>query len=165
MLAVRTILHPTDFSGCSRQAFRLAAVLARQERARLVVLHVKPPDTPTVSSGNRLAEMQPEEHDEKVREVLGRFRVDDPTVTVEHRVAAGNAARVILEQADKSGCDLIVMGTHGRTGPDRLLLGSVAEQVLCRAHCPVLTVRASRRRDPQAITLVLRPGCRAGVAV
>jgi hypothetical protein len=73
--------------------------------------------------------------------VLHRFQVSDPTVHVEHRLADGNPSEEILRQARDTGCDLIVMGTHGRRGLGRLLLGSVAEEVMRKAPCPVLTVK------------------------
>jgi nucleotide-binding universal stress UspA family protein len=142
MLPIKTILHPTDFSDCSRQAFRLASLLAREQGGRLIILHVKPPPEVTVASGDALVVLQPGGYDERLRQALRRLDVDDPEVTVEHRLAEGNPARVIVEQAEASGCDLIVMGTHGRTGLGRLLLGSVAEHVLRKACCPVLTVKA-----------------------
>jgi nucleotide-binding universal stress UspA family protein len=157
MLPIKTILHPTDFSDCSRQAFRLASLLAQEQGARLIILHVKPPPEVTVASGDALVVLQPGGYDERLRQALRRLEVADPEVTVEHRLAEGNPARVIVEQAEASGCDLIVMGTHGRTGLGRLLLGSVAEHVLRKACCPVLTVKAPApdfevaRRAAQAV--------------
>jgi nucleotide-binding universal stress UspA family protein len=65
----------------------------------------------------------------------------DPAVKIEHRLAEGDPAREILRVARETGCDLIVMGTHGWTGLGRLLMGSVAEQVVRKATCPVLTVK------------------------
>ena len=64
-----------------------------------------------------------------------------PDITVEHRLERGEPALVILAVAQETGADLIVMGTHGRTGLRRLLMGSVAEQVVRKASCPVLTIR------------------------
>jgi quercetin dioxygenase-like cupin family protein len=69
---------------------------------------------------------------------------------VEHRVAEGNAPGEILRLAQALRCDLIVMGTHGRTGLDRLLTGSVAEEVLRKAICPVLVVRMPPSETPPA---------------
>ena len=65
----------------------------------------------------------------------------DPLISLEHRLADGVAVTEIVGEAEKSHCDLIVMGTHGFTGLSRLLMGSVAEGVLRRAPCPVLTVK------------------------
>jgi nucleotide-binding universal stress UspA family protein len=69
------------------------------------------------------------------------MQAPDQNVRVEHRLEEGHAATVILQAADDVQAGLIIMGTHGRTGLGRLLLGSVAEHVLREAHCPVLTVK------------------------
>jgi nucleotide-binding universal stress UspA family protein len=61
---------------------------------------------------------------------------------VEYRITQGDAAAEILRLAEETKCDLIAMGTHGRTGLERLVVGSVAETVMRKAHCPVLTVRS-----------------------
>jgi nucleotide-binding universal stress UspA family protein len=132
MLRIQTILHPTDFSERSRYAFQPACSLARDHGARLIVLHVMP--VPLVQE-KRL-------YREEMAEELNRLRAPDTQVQVEHRLEEGDAATQILRVALETGCDLIVLGTHGRTGLGRLLMGSVAEQVLRMASCPVLTVRA-----------------------
>jgi nucleotide-binding universal stress UspA family protein len=139
MLAIKTILHPTDFSERSHYAFRLACALARDHGARLIVLHVAETPMPIASAG--VVILQPTINLDIPRAQLQRLRPPDPTIPVEHRLTVGTAAAAILEEADKSNCDLIVLGTHGRTGLGRLLMGSVAEQVVRRAPCPVLTVK------------------------
>jgi nucleotide-binding universal stress UspA family protein len=68
-------------------------------------------------------------------------------VAVEQRLAEGDPAAEILHLATDTGCDMIVLGTHGRTGLDRLLMGSVAEQIVRKAPCPVLTVKAPQSRS------------------
>jgi nucleotide-binding universal stress UspA family protein len=70
------------------------------------------------------------------------MRPSDPKVRVRYLLVEGNPAAEILSAAREGNCDLIVMGTHGRTGLNRLLMGSVAEEVVRKAPCPVLTVRA-----------------------
>jgi nucleotide-binding universal stress UspA family protein len=132
MLSVQTILHPTDFSQRSGYAFHLACSLARDRGARLVVLHVMPV---SLVQEKRL-------YREEMQAELNRLGAPGAQVQVEHRLAEGDAATQILQVAQETGCDLIVMGTHGRTGLGRFLMGSVAEQVLRRTSCPVLTVRA-----------------------
>ena len=132
MLSIQTILHPTDFSECSGHALQLACSLARDHGARLIVLHVMP--VPLVQE-KRL-------YREEMTSELNRLGASDAQVRVEHRLEEGDAATQILRIAQETGCDLIVLGTHGRTGLGRLLMGSVAEQVLRTATCPVLTVRA-----------------------
>jgi nucleotide-binding universal stress UspA family protein len=73
-------------------------------------------------------------------------------------VQVGNAAAVIIEVAQEQGCDLIVMGTHGRTGVAHLFLGSVAEKVVRTAPCPVLTIRS----DTAAREAVHEPATETG---
>ena len=131
MLSIQTILHPTDFSECSGHALQLACSLARDHGARLIVLHVMP--VPLVQE-KRL-------YREEMTSELNRLGAPEAQVRVEHRLEEGDAATQILRVAQEMGCDLIVLGTHGRTGLGRLLMGSVAEQVLRTASCPVLTVR------------------------
>jgi nucleotide-binding universal stress UspA family protein len=131
MLPIQTILHPTDFSQRSHHALELAFALARDCGARLIILHVMP--VPIQQKRLYREEME--------GELLG-MRVPDPQVRVERRLEEGDPATQILRVAQETNCDLIVMGSHGRTGLDRLLMGSVAEEVVRRASCAVLTVKA-----------------------
>jgi nucleotide-binding universal stress UspA family protein len=150
MTSLQTILCPTDFSDCSRSAFELASLLARQEGARLVILHVHAPLTPFVGFGKALARVEPSNQRDGLDKLLHRFRVDDPRIGVEYRMIEGDPASEIVRQAYLTECDLIVMGSHGRTGFKRLLLmGSVAEHVLRNAPCAVVTVRAPERAFPR----------------
>jgi nucleotide-binding universal stress UspA family protein len=139
MLTVRTILHPTDFSEHSKLAFRLARSLARDYGARLIVLHVAEP--PPGAVGERVFTLPPPLDLEALRQRLQKLKPRDPKIPVEHRVVEGLADTEILKAAEATKCDVIVLGTHGRTGLDRLLMGSVAEQVLRGAPCPVVTVK------------------------
>jgi nucleotide-binding universal stress UspA family protein len=141
MTPIRTILHPTDFSDCSRWAFRLAACLAQAEGARLVVLHVKQAPPSSGLARRVLNQLPPGEYDDWLRHQLERFRVANSVLQVEHRLTEGNPASEILRVVRDTDCDLVVMGTHGRTGLDQLVLGSVAEWVAKKAQCPVVTVR------------------------
>jgi nucleotide-binding universal stress UspA family protein len=84
---------------------------------------------------------EPEAKEAEVLQKLQSVRPADPAIVVEHRLCCGDAAWEIIELARALKSDLIVMGTHGRTGVGRLLMGSVAEAVLRRAHCPVLTLK------------------------
>jgi nucleotide-binding universal stress UspA family protein len=148
MLAIKTILHPTDFSERSDLAFRLACSLARDYGARLIVLHVAEPDVPVTPAG-MLVE-QPVINLNILREKLHQLQPADPKIPVEHRLIVGAAATQILQVAKVAKCDLIVQGTHGRTGLGRLLMGSVAEQVVRKASCPVLTVKTPRPPAPSS---------------
>jgi nucleotide-binding universal stress UspA family protein len=147
MLPVRTILHPTDFSEHSRFAFRLACALARDYGARLVVLHVGPP--PGIVYGTGPVPVEGQRYQEELQEQFAQVQAPHSKVTVEHRlVLSADPAGAILSVAGELGCDVIVLGTHGRTGLRRALLGSVAEQVVRKAPCPVLTVKAPPKAAP-----------------
>jgi nucleotide-binding universal stress UspA family protein len=143
MLAIRTILHPTDFSDYSDNAFRLACSLARDYGARLIVLHVL--ERPVlIYTGVMTAPPPPPpspEERQAVQEQLHRIKPQDPAIRVEHLLEEGDPATAILQVAQERQGDLIVIGTHGRTGLGRLLMGSVAEKVVRKAPCPVLTVK------------------------
>ena len=139
MLAVKTVLHATDFSKNSAFAFRLACALARDYGARLVILHVAAP--PAVFYGEGIYLPPPEEYEEPLHDKLLRLQPHDRRVVTEHRLEEGPPAPTILRVAAQAKADVIVLGTHGRTGLGRLIMGSVAEQVVRKAPCPVLTVK------------------------
>jgi nucleotide-binding universal stress UspA family protein len=138
MLPIHTILFPTDFSENAQAAFPLACSLARDCGARIVVLYVLPPP---LGHEELVARHHPSEYYAPPWQLLRQVRPPEENVRVEHRLEEGDAAKEILAVAQEIQAGLIVMGTHGRTGLGRLLLGSVAEQVLRQAECPVLTIR------------------------
>ncbi|HEY7423522.1 MAG TPA: universal stress protein [Gemmataceae bacterium] len=141
MFAMKTILYPTDFSADAWPAFEVACALAGEGRGRLVVLHVARPPVGT-RGGTAGVPPLPVEYDcERLWEQLNRIQPSRPGIDVEHRLEYGEPESVILRTAHEIGADLIVMGTHGRTGLRRLLMGSVAEHVVRKASCSVLTVR------------------------
>jgi nucleotide-binding universal stress UspA family protein len=143
MLPIKTILHPTDFSEQSSQAFRMACAVARDYGARVVVCHVM---ALPIHAYRELGPFVPEPAvmEDEVRQTLEAVRPRNPAVAVEHRLCKGDAATEIVALAGEIKADVIVLGTHGRTGLSRLAPGSVAETVLRRAPCPVLTVKAPR---------------------
>jgi nucleotide-binding universal stress UspA family protein len=162
MLHVQTILHPTDFSPCSQDAFRLACALAEDYAARLVVLHVAAPPAFFYGEGTLVGHSP--EHLAQLGEQLTRVRPRDPGVAVEYRLTEGDPATEILHVATETGSDVIVLGTHGRTGLGRLLMGSVAEDVLRKARCPVVTAKGPVRETappappgPQKVEMVEVP--------
>jgi nucleotide-binding universal stress UspA family protein len=139
MLSMRTILHPTDFSEASRYALQLACALARDHGARLILLHAA--ELPTAVYGEIPLAMDAASYADELCEKLRQLPVSG-LERVKHTVALGtDPVTETVRVAAETPCDLIVMGTHGRRGLRRALLGSVAEQVLRRAPCPVLTVR------------------------
>src|SRR4051794_19356212 len=115
MKHLQTILHPTDFSDCSHRAFELAGSLARERGARLIILHVKPP-CGTKAAQRPLPPLPVQADDLDRWEALQQFQAVVPGVQVETWLAEGEPGEVILRWAREAGCDLIVMGTHGRTG-------------------------------------------------
>ncbi|MBN9522841.1 universal stress protein [bacterium] len=139
MLAIRRILHPTDFSDSSQTAFEVACALARDYDAELVLCYVEPWPAVPVVDGIAL-DVPADDADADVSR-LADVRPEDPAVRVVRRLRRGEAAHEILTVAADAAVDLIVMGTHGRGGLPRLVLGSVAESVMRKAPCPVLTVR------------------------
>lgn len=152
MISIHRIVHPTDFSVASRTALIWALKLAKQNRAELMVIHVLPPPTPIfeVESAERpQAEAQLLTLMRKIRWV----RVKTKRLLLKGKTSV---AAHIVKVAGILKADLIVMGTHGRTGVSRFLVGSAAARVIARAHCPVLVVqnRASKtsRRDKPVST-------------
>jgi len=142
MTAITHILCPVDFSEFSRHALDSAVAIARQQHAAVTALYVVPPPQ-TVSPPIGLAAYVPYVYTaadlQEFQKTLARFvaAVDYPVTAVS--VEALVVDEIVARAADLPA-DLIVMGTHGRSGFDRLVLGSVAERVLVKAKCPVLTV-------------------------
>jgi nucleotide-binding universal stress UspA family protein len=143
---IRTILHPTDFSGPSGLAFQTACALARDCGARLVVLHVA--EFPANVYPEATRHEDPALRHPALWDKVRQLRPPSPEVPVEHRLAGGDAAAEVVRAAREAGSDLIVMGTHGRSGLKHLLMGSVAERVVRQAPCPVLTVKAPAPAAP-----------------
>ena len=135
-----TILHPTDFSKGSDVAFQYACELARDYNARLVVLHTQEPVSTMIPEGGLIPMDLPDPGDADHKR-FDAIQAAGPGVRLEKLFREGAATATIVETAIELKADLIVMGTHGRTGLGRLVLGSVAEHVLRKAPCPVLTVK------------------------
>ncbi len=138
------ILVPTDFSDGSQRAFETAIDMARDSGAQLTVLHVH--HVPVNVFPDVILPMSPDllrDIEHSVDLVLARWRdqAAGAGVVADVRTTIGNTADEICKAADEIGADLIVIGTHGRGGLSHALLGSVAEKVVRKAPCPVLTVR------------------------
>ena len=139
---IRVILHPTDFSDGSKAALRVARSLARDLGARLLILHVMPSE---IFVSEAVIPVDPATYRTTLEAMRGHLDGPDLKYPVEARLGQGTAADESLRVAQEVECDLIVMGTHGRTGLGRLLMGSVAESVLPRADCPVIVVKGPAR--------------------
>src|SRR5262245_52792421 len=143
MDTIKKILVPTDFSAHADEAFRVAHALARAIGAEVILFHVATPPAVVTEGGRLLAHPGTEE----AVNLWDRFQTMQPTdtgVRLEHQVIVSDkpGAGHILEVLEKLGCDLIVMGTHGRSWLKQRLFGSVAEEVVRRARCPVMVVKA-----------------------
>jgi nucleotide-binding universal stress UspA family protein len=143
------ILHPTDYTECSEPALRVAAGLAHDHKAGLVLLHVAETLGPEkLSFGEVASGPQPATYRSKLFEQLHKVRPPDSQIHVEYVLSEEDPVTAILRTAAIEQCDLIVMGTHGITGWRRWVLGSIAEEVVRRANCPVLVVKPLRPAEP-----------------
>ncbi len=138
-MKLNKILFPTDFSHSGAGAMKLASSLARDADARLLIVHVE--ESPLAYGGGEMYYGIAEPDTDELKKMLAEVVPSDSNVPYEHHLIAGEPASALVEFAKKEKVDLIVMGTHGRTGLSRLLIGSVAEAVMRRAHCPVLTYK------------------------
>jgi nucleotide-binding universal stress UspA family protein len=160
MKRLERILFPTDFSACADQALAVAADLARTSDAELhllhaVILHSYDPDRSEdqlAASEEAVARLWEEVAEKRLTGAADGAVTPPRLVTAQRRGVS--AADVIVAYAKEHDSELVVMGTHGRRGAGQLLLGSVAEQVVRRCPCPVLTVR--ERTEPQLISSVER---------
>ncbi|GIW78873.1 MAG: universal stress protein [Gemmatales bacterium] len=136
MIHIKRILYPTDFSSYSNQAYFHAVALAENHGAELTIIYVH-------SSREKNAEYW--------RGQLEQIRPLNRSITVRHKMLFGDPATEIVRFAHESMADLIVMGTHGRTGVEKILLGSVAEKVMQDAPCSVMVVKLPRAIPDQCL--------------
>ena len=146
MNKIEKILAPTDLSELSARGVRYALELSRGWGAEVTVYHI--------ADGAELASCKAfslQDLVEKHKKSLSQFLTDHfaellPLVEVREKVEVGEPAASILAEAEKAGSDLIVMSTHGRTGLAHLLMGSVTEEVVRNAVCPVFSVHAPKKK-------------------
>lgn len=150
-MAWKTILVPHDFSSCANHAAALARDLAQSHGAKLVLLHVA--ELPPGWDPDAMIAATPTDVPLPAREVTaagarghmedlaGRLRKEGIEVTT--LVRTGDVVEEILAAVQREGADLIVMGTHGRSGIAHMIVGSVAEKIVRQAPVPVLTLRAT----------------------
>lgn len=146
----QTILFGTDFSAGSRRALRLALDLARSEKAKLLVVHAAPSFAIADVEGRLVPRVRNQVEAAAHRDAerrIGRIvkQAQEARVRAEGLVVSGDAAAAINRAARRHRADLVMIGTHGRSGFKRALLGSVAAEVIGTASRPVLTVRSTGR--------------------
>jgi nucleotide-binding universal stress UspA family protein len=152
VIEFKNVLCAIDLSDASVRTLKYAAAVARWYKARLTVLHVAPTfDAMQVRAGtigDAIDIVQPMPREEVLNELraslaASKIAADDATLAAE----AGEPVATLVDQALSIPADLLVMGTHGRSGFDRLLLGSVTEKVLHKAPCPIPDGAAARAPD------------------
>jgi nucleotide-binding universal stress UspA family protein len=153
MIEIRRILCPVDFSDYSRRALDHAMAIARWYGSTVTALHVFSPAPVTAYGPGPLVfeptMLMPVDREQLLANTRAFIEAESaPGVVIDALVREGNAAVEILNEAACINADLLVIGTHGRSGFERFLLGSVAEKVLRKASCPVLTVP---RGQPDAV--------------
>lgn len=142
---LQRVVVPVDFSAESLAAVREALELVRGDASKIYVVHVLAEMSPA-DPGVVWGEISDENRAEHVRDAL-RQSLPGPQLQPLHlEVVFGDAGFRIAEFAERIGADLIVIPSHGRTGIQHLLIGSVAERVIRYAHCPVLVLRNQRNR-------------------
>jgi nucleotide-binding universal stress UspA family protein len=146
MNRIRRILHPTDFSKASAAAYKRAVDMAKANRAELVLVHVLTPAIPMVADGyvspqvyEDMANATRAYGQKHLTALIGKAK--QAGVRVKGLLLEGVPHERIAQAARSRKADLLVIGTHGRTGFAKLFLGSVASRVLAVAPCPVLAVR------------------------
>jgi len=143
------ILHPTDYSKESHNAFHYAVALARFHHSRLLVLHVVDTLGPEqLTYGEAVSQKQPDGYQRRLWEEFRRqLQVPAELGEVELLLEEGDPVAAIVRTAKERHCDLIVMASHERVGLNHLLFRGTVEKVLGQAPCPVLVVKASATAD------------------
>jgi universal stress protein A len=151
---IQKILFPTDFSQLSTAALDYASRLASESHARLYIVHVDEQFLKHAAMGDagyRFSPLSDSEARKAIRDQLSRIRPTTAGINFEHHCFDGAAVEELLDFAKRENVDLIVMGSHGRSGLSRLLMGSVAEGVARQAKCPVLIVKQPIPRDDRIL--------------
>ena len=139
---MRKILYATDFSDCCHAALAMASSLARDSGATLVIAHVHEPAFAYTEGLGAAYSTLPDQERRDAQQLLDAVQPTLPDVACERCLLEGTPAHAIVEFAEQAeDIDMIVLGTHGRTGISRALMGSIAEEVVRNAPCPVLTLK------------------------
>jgi nucleotide-binding universal stress UspA family protein len=139
-IALKNVLFATDFSSCSNAALPYALSVARRYAATLYAAHVMPTKAEMVLLAPETWPTMAEEEDKRVRLCFKQLENQLQELPHEVLMPIGKVAATLAQVVEERKIDLLVLGTHGRTGVGKLFLGSVAEEVFRRADCPVLTV-------------------------
>jgi nucleotide-binding universal stress UspA family protein len=146
MSRIRRIMHPTDFSRASSAAFKRAVDMAKGNRAELLLVHVMSPAIPIMADGY----VSPQVYEDMEAAAHASSQKHLGALVKKAKQAGARAKGLLVEgvpheriarAARSKKADMVVIGTHGRTGIAKLFLGSVASRVLAVSPCPVLTVR------------------------
>jgi nucleotide-binding universal stress UspA family protein len=167
MLTLSTILVPVDFSPCSKAALQYAVQIAERLDAAVEVLHVwEPPVCLGLDSGEVLFQLTTNDglplselirtHARKELDRLIAETQSRSSVKLSGRLEVGNIGDTVAEIAKTDQYDLVVMGTHGRRGLSRVLMGSIAEKVVRHANCPVITYRAPGNGQEKQVSAELQ---------
>ena len=160
-LKLKKVLLPVDFSECSQKALQYALSFARQFQAEVLLLHV----VETVYPPPELVVLDSAALDHRVRDAaerqLAAWSKEISGVRARALIRSGVPHHEIVAAAEENNIDLIILGTHGRSGMAHLFLGSTAERVVRRAPCPVMVVR-EREHDFVETPRVTRSGRSAG---
>jgi nucleotide-binding universal stress UspA family protein len=150
MIKLKKILYPTDFSESSLEALKYGISFAREFKAKLVLLHVvnekvfsEGLNLPRVVSIEELEREMTAEAERQLKVIVPpeeRSHLDTETV-----ILKGNPFIEIIRYAHEQDVDLIIIGTHGRSGVEHIIFGSTAEKVVRKAPCPVLSVKPAQR--------------------
>jgi len=145
MISLKKILCPIDHSDCSKEALKYAVSFAMKDEAKLYLLHVIDIRSFDESLDTMTRQMPDDETMKQLKTKLFECVPEEirNDMQVEALVVQGIPFAEIISIAKKNKVDMIVMGTHGRTGLAHIMIGSVSEKVVRKAHCPVLTVRQS----------------------
>jgi nucleotide-binding universal stress UspA family protein len=161
MLKIHKILFPTDFSACAEAAFSHAVHLAAEYGAELHVLNINPAENPQPNDPMGFLDLEADAQNPLLltdEQTMHTKKAGDDVLVIHAQQQGSAPGKGILDYERQHDIDLIVMGTHGRRGLDRLMLGSTAEEVVRLAAAPVLTVRSAEADSPKpAVRRILVP--------
>lgn len=144
MISIKKILCPVDFSEVSHNAIRYAKEFACAMNAEIILLHVVEPITMTAETVPYVSEAELERNAKEELAAIAHKECPS-TITVKQLVKIGIAPDTIIKVAEQEDADILIMGSHGRTGLTRLLLGSVTEAVMRQAKLPILVVKQEEK--------------------